>query len=161
MKEEDTTTQIMFWEMMNEVLLNNGHPPADFRGFMADEAAANWRAIRTVFNGGPDNMMEGRERSCLFHWEQSLQIHTSQFVNKNFQDEHKKLCEMWRCARSENDALNMYRQIRAWWATGKVIDANIPQMDCWLSWWHVRYPRWKKHFTKVFSSSKMRKLKLP
>lgn len=39
----------------------------DFRGFMADEAAANWRAIQTIFNGGPDNMMEWRERSCLFH----------------------------------------------------------------------------------------------
>ena len=45
MKEEDAIVQIMFWEMMNEVLLNNGHPPADFRGFMADEAAANWRAV--------------------------------------------------------------------------------------------------------------------
>ena len=62
---------------------------------------------------------------------------------------------MWRCARIENDALNMYRQIRAWWATGKVTDANISQMDCWLSWWHVRYPRWKKHFSQVFPSSKI------
>ena len=44
MKEEDTQAQIMFWEMMNSVMLDNGHPPADFRGFMADEAGANWRA---------------------------------------------------------------------------------------------------------------------
>ena len=77
MKEEDTQAQIMFWEMMNSVMLDNGHPPADFRGFMADEAGANWRAIRYVFNSSIDKIMEGRERSCLFHWEQSLQTHTS------------------------------------------------------------------------------------
>lgn len=149
MKEEDTISQVMFWEMINEVMLNNGHAPADFCGFMADEAAANWRAVRIVYNGGPENVMEGRERSCLFHWEQSLHIHTKQLVLKNFQDEHKKLCESWRCARSEEEATTLYRRIRAWWATGKVSDINIPQLECWLSWWHVRYPRWRKHLLAV------------
>ena len=36
MKEEDTTVQIMFWEMMNEVLLNNGHPPDTLQQTFAD-----------------------------------------------------------------------------------------------------------------------------
>lgn len=72
MKEEDTTSQVLFWEMMNDVLLKNGSLPANFRYFMANEAGANWRVVRTVFNNGPDNIMVERERSCLFHWEQSL-----------------------------------------------------------------------------------------
>ena len=93
MKEEDTTSQILFWEMMYDVLLQNGCLPANFRGFMADEAGTNWRAVRTIFNDGGDNVMEGRKRSCLFHWEQSLQLHTVQCVAKSFQDEHKRLCE--------------------------------------------------------------------
>ena len=104
MKEEDTTSQILFWEMMNDFLLQNGCLPTSFRGFMADEASANWRAVRTVFNDRGDNVMEGRERSCLFHWEQSLQIHIFQCVAKSFQDKHKRLCENWHCVSSEEEA---------------------------------------------------------
>ena len=59
MKEADTTSQILFWEMMNDVLLKNGCLLANFKGFMADEAGAKWRAVRTVFNNGPDNIMAG------------------------------------------------------------------------------------------------------
>ena len=39
---------------------------------------------------------------------------------------------------------------------GKVADANLPQMDCWLSWWHVRYPRWKKMFVAIRSGKPYR-----
>lgn len=67
-KEEDTVTQILFWNYLNEVLGQQGYPQADFASFVSDETRANWAAIRIVFNGGPDNMMVGRERSCLFHW---------------------------------------------------------------------------------------------
>lgn len=58
MKEEDTCSQILFWEMLNRTMVDNGHEPADFYGFMADEAQANWLAIRTVYNGSPDNAMK-------------------------------------------------------------------------------------------------------
>ena len=149
MKEEDTMSQILFWEMMNDVLLQNGYLPANFRGFMANEAGANCRAVQTVFNNGAENIMVGRERSCLFHWEQSLQLHTVQCVGKSFQDEHKRLCEKWRCASNEEEATTVYRQIRGWWTTSKFFDANLPQMDCLLSWWNVRHPRWKKMFIEI------------
>ena len=67
MKEEDTDAQVLFWSKLNEVMANCKHPHADFKGFMDDEVAANWRAIHMVFNGGPKNVMQDRERSCLFH----------------------------------------------------------------------------------------------
>ena len=69
MKEEDTDAQVLFWSKLNEVMASCGHPNADFKGFMADEATPNWRAIRIGLNGGPENVMQDRERSCLFHWE--------------------------------------------------------------------------------------------
>ena len=65
MKEEDTEAQILFWESLNNVMQEEGFPAAaeaDFAGFMADEAGANWMAIRTVYNGNATNIMEGRER---------------------------------------------------------------------------------------------------
>ena len=49
-----------------------GYKKLDFKGFMADEAQANWHAIKIVYNGGPGNVMIGQERPCLFHWEKSL-----------------------------------------------------------------------------------------
>ena len=67
MKEEDTTLQVLFWEMMNDVLLKSGSPLTNFRGFMANEASANWQAVRKIFNNGPNIIMAGRERSCVFH----------------------------------------------------------------------------------------------
>ena len=45
MKEEDTEAQILFWESLNNVMQEEGFPAADFAGFMADEAGANWMAI--------------------------------------------------------------------------------------------------------------------
>ena len=67
-------------------------------------------------------------------------MHTVQCVAKSFQDEHKRICEKWHCVSNEEEATTLYRQIRGWWATGKFFDANLPQMDCWLSWWHVQNP---------------------
>ena len=72
----------MFWEKMNDVMLRYGHAPADFCGFMADKANANWKAVRQVFNNG--NVMEGWERSCLFHWTDSLNKHTSKYIQPGF-----------------------------------------------------------------------------
>lgn len=142
MKEEDTGAQILFWEMLNAVMERSGHNNADFCGFMADEAQANWRAVRTVYNGGADNVMSGRERSCLFHWEQSLVRHTNSYVPKEQMAQHKILCENWRAAATREEALEHYRLIRQWWRTAKVKESDIPALDSWLSWWNVRIAHW-------------------
>lgn len=78
MRGEDTEAQMMFWEKMNDVMLRCGHAPVHFCDFMADEANANWKVVQQVFNNG--NFMEGRERSCLFHWTDSLNKHTAKYV---------------------------------------------------------------------------------
>lgn len=142
MKEEDTESQMLFWNQLNLVVEQAAKVKANFFGFMADEAQANWRAVRAVYNSGTDNEMIGRERSCLFHWEQSLNIHTTKFVFKESQREHKDMCERWRTAGTKDEALAQYRTIRQWWRTGKVRDADIPAMDSWMSWWNVRIAHW-------------------
>ena len=67
MKEEDIKSQVLFWQMINRTMQHCGYHPANFHGFMANEAGENWSAARTVFNGGPKNIMEDRECICLFH----------------------------------------------------------------------------------------------
>ena len=93
MKEEDKTSQVLYWHCLNEVMATHGFDAAKFFGFMADEAQANWNAVREVFNEGEE--MVGRERSCLFHWEQSLNGHTTKYVIKTSQGQHKEMCEKW------------------------------------------------------------------
>ena len=58
-KVEDTQAQSLFWMLLNQVMEREGYKKAQFKGFMADEAQANWRAVRTIFNGGPNNVMVG------------------------------------------------------------------------------------------------------
>lgn len=91
-KVEDTEAQTLFWTLLNNVMKKEGYKKPEFKGFMADEAQANWRAIRTVYNGGPDNVMIGQERSCLFHWEQSLQQHCKKCIPSHCQEEFKVRC---------------------------------------------------------------------
>ena len=82
-----------------------GHEPPNFVGFMSDEAGANWLAIRAVYNGGRHNVMEGRERSCLFHWEQSLQKHTKKHIIAERQMHHIEIYEAWCLARTTDETL--------------------------------------------------------
>lgn len=140
MKEEDEGAQVLFWEKLNAVVTKNNHNRPNFHGFMADEAQANWRAIRKVYN--QENTMDGRERSCLFHWEQSLKIHTDKYVAKEHRKRHIDLCESWRKATSREIAISVYRQIRTWWSTGKVRDNDLQYMDSWMSWWNLRIAHW-------------------
>ena len=140
-KEEDTETQILFWNCLNEVLQQQGFPPADFAGFMSDEAGANWAAIRTVFNEGPDNMMDGRERSCLFHWEQSLQKHSKRLVSKENFQVHLDMCEVWRKSPTDILAREQANKIKRWWKEN-VPPENVKPLERWFKWWETRIAHW-------------------
>ena len=141
-KEEDTESQILFWNQLNSVMQKQGYPRPEFAGFMADEAGANWNAIRTVYNGGPENVLVGRERSCLFHWEQSLQKHTKKYVIPAYRTKHIELCEKWRLAETEDRAHLYVLSIQNWWIKGCVLQENISAMKRWFDWWKCRISHW-------------------
>ena len=69
MQLEDCTPQVLFWRNLNSVVQRHGVDDIQFKGFMADNAQANWNAVQIVYGGGdPTIPMEERERTCLFHW---------------------------------------------------------------------------------------------
>lgn len=140
-KEEDEESQVLFWNNLNAVMKQCGHDPPDFAGFMADEAEANWLAVRRVYNGGPHNVMEGRERSCLFHWEQSLCKHTKKLIPAHKQRDHIDMCESWRLAKTEEIASLQSRSIKEWWHLN-VEKENIKALQRWLNWWEKRIAHW-------------------
>ena len=77
MQSEDTIAQTVFWRNLNVVVARYNIPNPNFKGFMTDSAQANWNAVRIIYGSGDKAVpMENQERTCLFHWTQSLEKHT-------------------------------------------------------------------------------------
>ena len=148
-KVEDTEAQILFWELLNRVMEREGYKKAQFKGFMADEAQSNWRAIRTVFNGGPANVLKGMARSCSFHWEQSLSQHTRKCIPPHSHEEFKIRCRRWKDAPSEEAAEIELNELRAWLRKGHVNNTKISMLETWIVWWHARVAHWGEYMIQV------------
>jgi hypothetical protein len=53
-----------------------GVPNPKFKGFVA-----NWNVIWILYSSGdPNGPMVNRERTCYFHWSQSMDKHTKQQI---------------------------------------------------------------------------------
>jgi hypothetical protein len=151
MQSEDAEAQMVFWKYLNAVMKRHGVEKPNFKGFMADSAQANWNAVRVVYgNGNKEDQMEDRERTCQFHWTQSMVLHTEKHVAEELWDQHKKMCQQYRKARSMAEADALYHGIRAWWASaGAVSESALSKLDLWLSFWHYRYRQWGGFMTEV------------
>ena len=72
-QSEDGIAQTFFWENLNSVMLENEVSKVNFKDFMANSAQTNWNAVRIIYDvSDPSLPMVGRERTCNFHWSQSL-----------------------------------------------------------------------------------------
>ena len=98
---------------------------------MADEANANWLAVRTVYFGGAKKRVPTKERSCIFHWEQSIVNHTRKCICPSFQEEHKCLCQKWQNAPSDVVVENCKNEIRKFWHARNAIKDEIPSLETW------------------------------
>jgi len=77
MQSKDTKVQVQFWRSLNAIMERHGVANTNFKGFMADSATANWKAVRIVYgSGSSDEEMDNHERTCLLHWSTSLHKHT-------------------------------------------------------------------------------------
>jgi hypothetical protein len=80
-QSEDKDAQVLFWRNLNQVMARHGIPNPYFKGFMADSAQANWNAVRIVYSSGdPSIAIISRERTCFFHWTQSLVKYTKTYI---------------------------------------------------------------------------------
>ena len=58
----------------------------NFKWFMADNAQANWNAVRIIYGSGdPKVPMESHERICLLHWTVSMERHTATHIKPDLQ----------------------------------------------------------------------------
>ena len=86
---EDKDAQVFFRQYLNHVMARHDIPHPTFIGFMGDIAQINWNVIRIVYGSGdPKVPMEDRERTCFFHWKQSLEKHMKSYIKHELQDQH-------------------------------------------------------------------------
>lgn len=144
MQSEDAAAQTLFWRNLNVVMGRYGLPNPKFKGFMADSAQANWNAIRIVYGtGDPTVPMEHQERTCLFHWTQSLEKHTKASIRPDLQHQHRQMCKQYKDSKTIAEAEDRYLAIRSWWlSSGAATEDHLQSLDLWLAFWHFRYRQW-------------------
>lgn len=157
MQSEDERAQSMLWHGLNGVMAKHGIQNVNFKGFMADSAQANWRAVRVIYgNGNAKDEMPNRERTCQFHWATSLKKHTEAHIfGSQLQTQHYTLCKQYRDAKTLEDAEIRYHAIRAWWtSSGATATDGLRHLDLWLAFWHFRYRQWGGYMqlVSVFTS---------
>jgi hypothetical protein len=136
---EDTASLQFAWKTMKRVCEQNGLLDVQFCGFMADNAAAGWNAIRNEFWGGKVNTH--RERSDSFHWAQSVE-RVKTFIVFNKRSDHKELLESLRDAGNFILAYRIFERIKKWWNEGNALPGKVKELTTWLSWWIVRFAQW-------------------
>jgi hypothetical protein len=144
MQSEDAAAQSILWKNLNVVLARHGVPKPKFKGFMADSAQANWNTIRVIYGSRNTAIpMKDQERTCLFHWTQSLEEHTKADIWADLQDQHRLLCKQYKNAASPVEFETRYLAIRAWWlSSGATTIQGLSWLELWLAFWHFRYCQW-------------------
>ena len=153
MKSEMANHQKQMWMSLIVVMEKHGVKDVNFAGFMADSAQANFNVVREVFGSG-DKMepMLGRERTCQFHWSQTLERHTKQLIKPELKEVHKRLCHEYRLCKKKANADAAMEAIRAWWfSSGVVSEGGLKELNDWLSFWHFRFHQWGAFVSKVLS----------
>jgi hypothetical protein len=144
MQSEDVVAQSVVWKNLNALMAQHGVDKMNFKGFMTDSAQANWNVVRIIYGSGDaSEKMVDRERTCLFHWTQSLEKHTKADIRQDLQFQHQILCHQYKNAKSMAEAETKYLAIRAWWmSSGAATEQALPQLELWLAFWHFRYRQW-------------------
>jgi hypothetical protein len=116
MQSDDTKVQCIMWRELNDLMAKDNVENTNFNGFMADNAHANWNAVRIVYGSSdPKVPMENREHTCLLHWTTSLRLHIQKYIKPDMQDQHNHLCKQYKDSMTMDEAESRYLAIRAWW----------------------------------------------
>jgi hypothetical protein len=73
-------------------MARQGVPELKFKGFMVDSAQTKWNAVRVIYGSDDATIsIKDQERTCLFHWAQSLEKHTKADIRADLQHQHRQL----------------------------------------------------------------------
>ena len=148
---EMANAQEQMWISMLALLKCHGIENVNFKGFMADSVQANFNAIRKIFGSGDKSIsMEGKERTCQFHWSMALDWHTKQLIKPELQSKHIELCHEYRRCTSKADADLALAALKArWFSSGACSKSSLKELTSWIDFWHFRYEQWRSHISEV------------
>jgi len=68
MQSKDIKAQCILWRKLDAIVLNKGVRNPNFKGFMVDNAQANWNVVHIVYGiRDPIVKLIDKEHTCLFH----------------------------------------------------------------------------------------------
>lgn len=149
LRSEDAPSLQTAWRVMRRTCAKWGLKDVQFAGFIADNAAAGWNAIRDEFWGGRVNSC--KERSDSFHWAQSVERAKSDII-PSLRQEHVERLESLRDAGNVIYAYRIWEDMRVWWKNGAALPGKMKDLDQWMSWWIVRFSQWG-NFIRLVSIS--------
>ena len=125
-------------------MARHGVPSPKFKGFMANSAQPNWNVVRVIYGSGNATVsMKDQERTCLFHWAQSLEKHMKANIRADLQHQHRQLYRQYKNAAIALESETQYLAIRAWWlSSGASSEEGLSRLELWLAFWHFRYRQW-------------------
>ena len=102
---------------------------------MADNIHANFNVVREVFGSGDKSKpMVGKERTCQFHWSQTFECHTKQFIKLELQEAHKQLFHEYHLCKIKGEVDSAMEAIRVWWfSSGVVSESSLKELNDWLN----------------------------
>lgn len=103
----------------------------------------------TVYGDDPNIPMIGKERSCLFHFMDSVRKRTEKNIKVESRNDHIALCLQWRNSIDKEGADAVYNQIVSWWKLGHAYESCLKELESWLAWWKNRIHRWGKFVVTV------------
>ena len=160
MQSEDMAALSVLWKNLNAIMETHGVVKVNFMGFMVDGAQANWNAIRIIYgSGNASEVMIDRERTCLFHWSQSLQQHTKADIRQDLRAQHMKLCQQYKNAATLAEAKTKFLGIRTWsMSSGAASEKGLARFETWLAFWHFCYCQWRGFMELVTKLSSFQSL---
>lgn len=133
---ENAQTQIICWENLYVIMLDNGVANINFKGFMVDNTHANQVYVRKIYG---------------FHWFTNMGKRTQKHIRLSLQQQSKQLCKEYKDTKSMeatdikylvimlNDCPQVQPQRRA-------CTCNLLK---WLGFWHCYYRQWGGHMLIV------------
>ena len=137
---EMANAQERMWILMLALLKCHGIENVNFKRFMADSAQANFNAIRKIFGSGDKSiLMEGKKRTCQFHWSMALDQHTKQLIKLELHAKHFELFhKYWRCTCKAHADLAL-AALKAWWfLSSACLESSLKEITS-------RYEQWGFH----------------
>ncbi len=124
----------------NKVMKEKKVEMLEFKGFMADNAQANYNVVHIVFGwlGDPSQPLHNKERTCLFHYVQSMGIHINNLIRMpHLHVQHMEICNNYKTL----DEINANCEVvRSWWHLFGVASGNdLEEFNHWLSFWHLQF----------------------